>query len=98
MPVRILNLVTQSGRPNLVDPADDVLVRRFLLCDAVSGRESGPGGPGEAYLEGTGYLRVLRWAAHLAVQVRVRPSGDGQIYVPVLSVAYAAPRQLHGAP
>lgn len=73
VPVRILNIVTQSGRPNLnlgdAQATDDILVRRFMMCDAVSGRESGPGGPGEAYLDGTGYLRVMRWAAHLAVQV-----------------------------
>ena len=73
VPVRILNIVTQTGgRPNLnladTEANDDVLVRRFMLCDGISGRESGPGGPGEAYLDGTGYLRVLRWAAHLAVQ------------------------------
>ena len=96
VPVRILNLVQNGQRPNLNlgenDLNNDVLVRRFLLCDAVSGRESGPGGPGQAYLSGTGYLRVVRWAAHLAVQVRVRPEGDGQIYVPVLSIAYAEKR------
>ena len=72
VPVRILNILTQSGRPNLNlgdSEADNILVRRFMMCDAVSGRESGPGGPGEAYLDGTGYLRVVRWAAHLAVQV-----------------------------
>lgn len=97
VPVRILNIVTQTGgRPNLnladTEANDDVLVRRFMLCDGISGRESGPGGPGEAYLDGTGYLRVLRWAAHLAVQVRVRPEGQGQIYVPVLNVAYAEKR------
>lgn len=72
VPVRILNIVTQSGRPNLnlgdADNTNDILVHRFLMCDAVSGRESGPGGAGEAYLDGTGYLRVIRWAAHLAVQ------------------------------
>ena len=72
VPVRILNIVTQSGRPNLnlgdADSTNDILVHRFLMCDAVSGRESGPGGAGEAYLDGTGYLRVIRWAAHLAVQ------------------------------
>eukprot|EP00435_Cladocopium_sp_Y103_P035142 s649_g9.t1 len=96
VPVRILNIVTQSGRPNLnlgdSEANDDVLVRRFMMCDAVSGRESGPGGPGEAYLDGTGYLRVVRWAAHLAVQVRVRPTGEGQIYVPSVSIAYAEKR------
>lgn len=95
VPVRILNIVTQSGRPNLNlgdSEADDILVRRFMMCDAVSGRESGPGGPGEAYLDGTGYLRVVRWAAHLAVQVRVRPTGEGQIYVPSVSIAYAEKR------
>ena len=71
--MRILNIVTQSGRPNLnlgdSEASDDILVRRFMMCDAVSGRESGPGGPGQAYLDGTGYLKVVRWAAHLAVQV-----------------------------
>lgn len=77
VPVRILNIVTQTGgRPNLnladTEANDDVLVRRFMLCDGISGRESGPGGPGEAYLDGTGYLRVLRWAAHLAVQAGPR--------------------------
>ena len=96
VPVRILNLVQNGQRPNLnpseSEVGDDVLVRRFLLCDAVSGRESGPGGPGQAYLSGTGYLRVVRWAAHLAVQVRVRPEGDGQIYTPVVSIAYAEKR------
>eukprot|EP00438_Fugacium_kawagutii_P009149 Skav206190 [mRNA] locus=scaffold1844:151167:153356:- [translate_table: standard] len=96
VPVRILNIVTQSGRPNLnlgdAQAKDDILVRRFMMCDAVSGRESGPGGPGEAYLDGTGYLRVMRWAAHLAVQVQVRPEGEGQIYVPVVSIAYAEKR------
>ena len=78
VPVRILNIVTQSGRPNLnlgdADNTNDILVHRFLMCDAVSGRESGPGGAGEAYLDGTGYLRVIRWAAHLAVQA---PGGVG---------------------
>lgn len=96
VPVRILNIVTQSGRPNLnlgdADNTNDILVHRFLMCDAVSGRESGPGGAGEAYLDGTGYLRVIRWAAHLAVQVQVRPEGEGQIYVPVVSIAYAEKR------
>ena len=96
VPVRILNLVQNGQRPNLNpsenELSDDVLVRRFLLCDAVSGRESGPGGPGQAYLSGTGYLRVVRWAAHLAVKVRVRPEGEGQIYTPELSIAYAEKR------
>ena len=69
VPVRILNLLTATGRPNL-EASGGAFVRRFLLCDAVSGRESGPGGPGEAYLEHTGYLRVVRWAAHLAVQAK----------------------------
>ena len=94
VPVRILNLVSRGQRPNLNlgDTNDDVLVRRFLMCDAVSGRESGPGGAGEAYLVGTGYLRAVRWAAHLAVQVEVRPEGDGRIFVPVLSIAYAEKR------
>ena len=96
VPVRILNLVQNGQRPNLGekggDGENDVLVRRFLLCDAVSGRESGPGGPGQAYLSKAGYLRVVRWAAHLAVQVRVRPEGDGQVYVPVVSIAYAEKR------
>mmetsp|Transcript_52478 Transcript_52478/g.94064 ORF Transcript_52478/g.94064 Transcript_52478/m.94064 type:complete len:1236 (+) Transcript_52478:88-3795(+) len=101
VPVRILNHWRDKQRPNLnteiEDAKNDILVRRFTMCDSISGRESGPDGSGEAYLSSSsGYSRAVRWAAHAAVQVRVRPStgasDDGKVYMPVLSLAYADKR------
>ncbi|CAE8658013.1 unnamed protein product, partial [Polarella glacialis] len=92
VPVRILNTVKDNKRPNLnsgsKDVVDDVLVRRFSLCDAVSGKDGGS----QAYPGGAGFPSVVRWAAHAAIQVSVRPNTDGRIYMPVLSLAYADKR------
>jgi len=96
VPVRILNLIKDQRRPNLnfdgsvwqhqrSDVADDVLVRRFTLCDSVSGR----GGGKSAFLDSDHLPVVFRFAAHMAMEVSVRTDTDGQIYVPVLSIAYA---------
>jgi len=88
VPVRILNTVQARHRPNLNshydDIANDVLVRRFVLCDAVSGKNDGA----NAYLSNI-RPQMFRWAAHMAVEVRIRPGGDAGIYVPVLQIAYA---------
>jgi len=87
--VRILNTMDEQRRPNLnvyhEDARDDLFVRRFALCDSVTGKEGGP----EAYLNKDDPPRVFRFAAHMAVQVRSRPDSEGQIFVPVLSIAYA---------
>eukprot|EP00929_Paragymnodinium_shiwhaense_P000425 TRINITY_DN100676_c0_g1_i1.p1 TRINITY_DN100676_c0_g1~~TRINITY_DN100676_c0_g1_i1.p1 ORF type:complete len:1196 (+),score=185.70 TRINITY_DN100676_c0_g1_i1:133-3720(+) len=88
VPVRILNLVQGGSRPNLNmdedEMKDDVLVRRFLLCDAVSGKE----GEGAYLRKGTAPI-AFRWAAHMMLQVRIRPDTQAQVYVPLLSIAYA---------
>mmetsp|Transcript_30065 Transcript_30065/g.55535 ORF Transcript_30065/g.55535 Transcript_30065/m.55535 type:complete len:1241 (-) Transcript_30065:47-3769(-) len=88
VPVRILNLVKDQERPNrnfeTEDLQDDAFVRRFTLCDSITGRE----GPPEAYFVKVP-PRVFRWAAHMAVMVQIRPDSPAQIYVPILSIAYA---------
>lgn len=87
IPVRILNLMKGQDRPNrnVNDGTEnDVFVRRFTLCDAVLGKE----GPPEAYFT-TVQPRVFRWAAHMVMQVQTRPDTEAQIYVPILSIAYA---------
>jgi len=89
VPVRILNTAQGQVRPNLnfatEDIEDDFLVRRFVLIDAVSGKE----GISSVVFDTQVAPRILRWAAHMTMQIKIRPGSDAQIHVPVLSIAYA---------
>lgn len=90
VPVRILNLVRSGRRPNqnieVEDTKDDVLVRRFLLCEAVSGKEGSP----DAYVDGEQLPRIFRWASQMTMQIRTNSkSEEAKILVPVLSIMYS---------
>ena len=76
VPVRLANL-RRGGSAVNVDTSEfnDVLVRRFYLQDAVTGKRSEDAGPD-----------VVRIAAKVMVTVTLQDSGDGLIRPPVLDL------------
>lgn len=87
VPVRITNTLSQGGRPNQAVPTvplcdvGDVLVKRFMLYDIVSGVSS-------INADNTPNVEVVRYAAYISIEASLVTNKFARIYAPVLTITY----------
>ncbi|CEM33534.1 unnamed protein product [Vitrella brassicaformis CCMP3155] len=90
VPVRVVNLLDFEGEPNKnkrpSDTDDDILVRRFFVCEAVTGRT------GAGAYQSADVPQIVRWASKISVEIVTQEDNSRKIYVPVVNLAYSEHR------
>lgn len=87
VPVRITNTLSQGLRPNLEKPTvplcdvGDVLVKRFMLVDVVSGVSS-------INSDNSPNVEVIRYASFISLEASLMTDKFARIYAPVLTITY----------